>query len=292
MTCPRCGAITELLPCPVCGWEPEDTPPERPRPKQKPWRRLILLLGLLLVAGLALFGLSRVLFSGDWQEPAAPTGPTLEEPAPAPEPRPGDPVPAPEPEPAPAPEPEPEPVPPRFTVVVDPGHGGSKQPGVAVGETCEKEVNLLVAFKLKALLEADNIQVVMTRTEDVYMDLDDRIDLANDIKADAFLSIHCNSFENEKVRGFEVFYYKSEIGKAMAEVIRQAAETLGILTRECKSGNYQVLRDAKLPAALAEIGYFSSPEELELLRQDSYQDKIAQALHDGLLAYLEQEPEA
>lgn len=275
MICPRCGAITEQLPCPVCSWEPElaeEPVLRRPRRKRIRWDRLLaaaLLLTLALVLG------SKLLFSGDRQEPDAPVDVSP------------DPIPAPLPEPE--PQPEPEPIPPRYTVVVDPGHGGTQQPGVVAGETCEKDINMQVALKLKALLEAENIEVVMTHTEDVYLGLKERIMLANDIGADCFVSIHCNSYENTKVRGFEPFYYKSETGQALAEAVRQAAETLGIQTRECKSGNYQVLRDAKVPATLVEIGYFTCPAELTLLQDSSYQDKIAQAIMEGMLAYLDKE---
>jgi len=284
MTCPRCGAITEYLPCPVCGWNPEETPEVQTRPRRRHKRRARLLavaLGGLLVLGLLIFGASRWLFSGDWNQPDPPAEPDL----PAVNLAPVSPS-LPDPEPAPDPEP---PQLPRYTVVIDPGHGGTQQPGVVAGDLCEKEVNMRVAMKLKALLEQDNIEVVMTRTEDVYLGLKERIMLANGISADCFVSIHCNSYDNEKVQGFEPFYYKSEEGEALAECIRQAAETLGINTRECKSGNYQVLRDAKVPATLVEIGYFTCPAELELLREDGYQDKLAQSIMNGMLAYLDKE---
>ena len=61
------------------------------------------------------------------------------------------------------------------------------------------------------------------------------------------------------------------------------------MTRECKSGNYQVLRDADIPATLVEIGYFTCPAELELLRDDGYQDKLAQAIMTGMVTYLDKE---
>lgn len=299
MTCPKCGATTELYPCPVCGFQPEQPCEEEllaaRRHRFRGARMLALVLCTVLVLGLGVFGVSRWLFSGDWQEPDVQPGPETppvsQQPATVPNPNPTpNPDPAPTPDPAPVPEPEPEPIPPRYTVVIDPGHGGTQQPGVVAGTLCEKEINLQVACKLRDLLEQDNIRVIMTRTEDVYMKLGPRIDMANEIAADCFLSIHCNSFDNPKVRGFEVFYYKSDAGEEMAESMRKAAELLGIRTRECKSGNYQVLRDADVPAALAEIGYFTCPEELALLRDDSYQQLIAQALRDGMLNYLDKEP--
>ena len=279
MTCPRCGAITESFPCPVCGCQQQELPRPEPRPRRRRPRAdrlaLVVLAGLLIL-GLVVFGVSQVLFSGKWnepaqspQEPAPPADSTLETP--------------------PEPEPEPEPaLPPRFTVVVDPGHGGTQQPGVVSGDLCEKVINLQVARKLKALLEAENIEVIMTRTEDLYLGLAERIELANGIGADCFVSIHCNSYDNSKVRGFEMFYYKSaKDGKQLAEAIRTAADGLGIITRECNVGNYQVLRDAKVPATLAEIGYFTNSAELALLQDDDYQETVARAIMTGMIAYLE-----
>lgn len=80
-----------------------------------------------------------------------------------------------------------------FTVVIDPGHGG-KDMGACGNTACEKNINLDVAKRLGKLISADgNTRVVFTRTTDEFVDLNQRATCANEIKADLFISIHCNS---------------------------------------------------------------------------------------------------
>jgi len=93
------------------------------------------------------------------------------------------------------------------TIVIDPGHGG-KDNGTSYGKYREKRITLQIAFELKRQLERmmPELNVVLTRTDDVFIPLHQRIDIANKLNADLFISLHCNSYkEDNHINGIEVF---------------------------------------------------------------------------------------
>lgn len=106
------------------------------------------------------------------------------------------------------------------TIVIDPGHGG-KDPG-AIGQygTKEKDVNLNLAFKLAQMLhEKTNLQVILTRKEDEFIPLAERTQIANDKKADLFVSIHCNSGLERDAKGFEIYFLRERASDQEAEAV-------------------------------------------------------------------------
>ena len=164
----------------------------------------------------------------------------------------------------------------RGVVTVDPGHGGS-DPGCGEEGALEKEIVLPVSLMLRDMLEEAGVTVVMTRQADESVSLDQRAVIANNAGSDLFVSIHCNSYEG-KARGMDVYYHKSEPAKELAQAVLDRAAALGIRTREVQKNNYQVLWDTDMPAVLVETGFVTDPEEYALLRQEEYQEKIAQAV--------------
>jgi len=92
------------------------------------------------------------------------------------------------------------------TVVIDPGHGGENLGALGTTGVYEKDINLIIANKLKRLLEIrTDIRVVLTRTDDTDVPFDERVDIANREKADLFISIHCNASFNVRANGIETF---------------------------------------------------------------------------------------
>ena len=95
-------------------------------------------------------------------------------------------------------------------VVIDAGHGGSDG-GTVSGDVIEKDINLSVALKLKAILEVNDIKVIMTRSNDEKVSLAQRAAAANDFHADFFISLHCNYYEDDnRVAGLECYYNSPE----------------------------------------------------------------------------------
>ena len=177
----------------------------------------------------------------------------------------------------------------KYTVVLDAGHGG--EDGGTVEQTAmEKEINLAVVLKMRELLENQGIRVVLTREQDMYMKLEERVQVANGEKADLFVSIHCNYYEKDSsVYGLECYYCKgAEDGKYYAERILDTIEKSGeIVSRNVKPSGYYILKNTTVPAVLVEAGYLSNYNERNQLTSGEYQGKLAQGLVEGILEGLE-----
>lgn len=170
------------------------------------------------------------------------------------------------------------------TVTVDPGHGGI-DPGCGEEGSLEKDIVLPISMKLKALLEQAGVTVVMTRTTDQTVSLDDRAIMANNAASDLFVSIHCNSYEGV-ARGMDCYYHKNDSAKLLAQAILDRAGELGIVTRQVQKNNYQVLWDTDMPAVLVETGFLTDPDDRAALLDPAHQDTVARAIADAVLAYL------
>ncbi|MCL6478431.1 MAG: N-acetylmuramoyl-L-alanine amidase [Peptococcaceae bacterium] len=185
-------------------------------------------------------------------------------------------------------------------VVVDPGHGGY-DPGAVRGEVYEKHINLQIALKLKKTLEEKGAVVILTRDGDYNLaivglhkneahryDLSKRLEIANNSKASLFISIHVNCICQSNHGGAEVFYYpESETGKLLAECIQAELRTIpGIQKRIAKTSDCYVLRNARIPAALVEVGYLSNPDERKKILQSEYQTILAEKISRGILKYM------
>lgn len=178
------------------------------------------------------------------------------------------------------------PAPEKTKVVLDAGHGGI-DPGCYFEDVFEKEISLAIVLTLKEKLEASGIQAVLTRSGDQDVDLDERWIMANASGAELFVSIHCNSFPDDTVKGFEGYYYQDPDSKRFAELIFSAAENYpSIHTRSIREEDYRVLRNTVMPSVLLEIGYLSNAAERADLQSAEYQDTLAQAIFDGIIAML------
>ena len=93
----------------------------------------------------------------------------------------------------------------KYIIVIDPGHGGKDPGAIGINGTFEKDINLLFAKIIKSVLSSNNIKVKLTRTDDRYLYLRDRINFAEKVKADLFISIHADASKNKKASGFSIF---------------------------------------------------------------------------------------
>ena len=190
--------------------------------------------------------------------------------------------------------PEPDPVPgpgnPSASgcVVIDAGHGG-KDPGATsrLG-FYEKTVNLAVARRVAYLLRQKGIRVEMTRTGDRFIELTDRAAIANRLGADLFVSIHSDSSPKSSTRGFTLYVANgaSWSSHRAAGALEASMSGTGLSSKGTRKANYQVLVGTRGPAVLVEMGYLSNRREAALLRDSSFQDRMAQAIADGITSYL------
>lgn len=188
-------------------------------------------------------------------------------------------------------------------IVIDPGHGGRDPGKVGLNGSHEKDINLAISLRLKDYLEESGARVVMTRMQDEDLDgipdkfskngdMRTRKEIINGSGADVLISIHQNSFTQQKVRGAQVFYYNdSNNAKALANSI-QANIKKHIDTdnkRSIKSTeNYYVLKVSTMPGIIIECGFLTNPEEEALLNSPEYQDKMAWAIYAGIVEYFQE----
>lgn len=190
-----------------------------------------------------------------------------------------------------------------FTVVIDAGHGGFDSGKVGVDGTLEKDVNLKIAKKLEKLLTAADVNVIMTRTEDTGLysesssnkkreDMAARVERMNKPLPDCIVSIHQNSYPEESIDGAQVFYYTgSDAGKTLAALIQDKLITdvdPSNHRTEKSNSSYYLLKNASAPIVIVECGFLSNWAESKKLVDDAYQQKLAWAIHMGILQFLNQ----
>ncbi|HEX4631388.1 MAG TPA: N-acetylmuramoyl-L-alanine amidase [Chthoniobacterales bacterium] len=170
------------------------------------------------------------------------------------------------------------------TVVVDAGHGGKDNGAFRRFGGAEKNATLDVATRLAAKLRESQFRVVMTRSDDTFVPLDERAAISNRQSNAIFVSVHFNDSGRRGIRGFET-YYRSPVARPLAYRIQQQIMTLpGAVNRGVKTANFRVLRKAAYPAVLVECGFLSNRKEgaaaRSATRRDDLADKIAEAIVD------------
>ncbi|MDR4888403.1 N-acetylmuramoyl-L-alanine amidase CwlD [Fredinandcohnia sp. QZ13] len=190
-------------------------------------------------------------------------------------------------------------------IIIDPGHGGPDG-GAESGDIQEKDIALEISYKLRDYLQQQGALVQMLREEDTDLaedgtkglsrrkteDLKKRVQIINESDADLFISIHLNAIPAPRWRGAQTFYFSTfkeneEVAKFIQDELRN---NLGNTTRQAKAINgVYLLKSAKKPGALVEVGFLSNPEEKALLIQDKYQDKVAASIYTGINRYFSNE---
>lgn len=186
-------------------------------------------------------------------------------------------------------------------VVIDAGHGGEDPGKVGINGAKEKDINLEIAMQVKKYLEANDVKVVMTRETDegLYQagtahkkvqDMKNRIAMIDEAEPDITVSIHQNSYPEEYVHGAQVFYYEgSPHGKELAEVLqKQLVERVDPENKRQVKANdsYYLLKKTSVPIVIVECGFLSNSAEAQKLSSEEYQERIAWAIHMGILQYL------
>ena len=193
-------------------------------------------------------------------------------------------------------------------IVLDPGHNHGGDDGAYSTHNgvrySERDINMDIAMKTKAALEAKGYRVVLTRTPfDIeYLSVNDsltkRVELANSLNADLFISIHQNSFDKESANGTEVYYttksndsgfpaspnkaYKLSTSKTLSNNIVNNISSIGFTNRGAKDGNLFVVRNTIMPAVLVECGFISNLKDVTNLTNSNIQEKIATAIANGV----------
>ena len=186
-------------------------------------------------------------------------------------------------------------------IVVDAGHGGIDPGVIGIGGLTEKDINLQIAKKVKKKLEKEGYTIVMTRTKDEGLydentnnkkvqDMQNRCNLIKEKKPVMTISIHQNSYPDASVCGPQVFYFTHSVeGAKLGKSIQDQLNTyLEVARPRVEKGNstYYLLKKSEGILTIVECGFLTNPDEAAKLQTKEYQDKVAEAVCQGVLEYL------
>ncbi|MFB6341556.1 N-acetylmuramoyl-L-alanine amidase [Saccharicrinis sp. FJH62] len=172
-----------------------------------------------------------------------------------------------------------------FVVVIDSGHGG-KDPGAVLNGIQEKDINLSVSKLLYSLSlnNDDNIKIILTKTDDEFLKLQERVDISTENHPDFFLSIHCQDNISKGVNDFISYFndgkYSSESFSCCEDLL---SESLNKETNKIISGPFYVLKHSECPSALYSIDLSVDDLDVTTFSDPDYQTQIAKSIYNGLL---------
>ena len=182
-------------------------------------------------------------------------------------------------------------------IAIDPGHGGSDT-GAIGSFSQEKNITLAIGQKVAELLNDAGAKVVMTRTTDVDVyapydgaveELQARCNIANAAQADAFVSIHIDSFSSADAGGVTAYYNsKTPYDYSLAKYLHaQNMAATNFSDRGTRTANFYVLLHTNMPAVLLELGFISNPTEEQALNSEQQQQNFAESIVKGLADYFD-----
>ena len=174
--------------------------------------------------------------------------------------------------------------------MLDPGHGGPSTGAIGPTGVTEKEVNLTQARLMREVLERAGFRVLMTRDSDVDVDLYERVRIAYRAKADAFISVHHNATaahtDPRNVRHISTYAWNA-IGLQLARALHpKLAAVTPIADRGVMAASFAVCRNPAIPSCLLELDFINCPEGEEAIQRPEQQRRVAEALLEGIRAWL------
>lgn len=189
------------------------------------------------------------------------------------------------------------PQPERIKIAIDAGHGGY-DPGTSFEGVIEKDVNLAVALKLRDVLLLNGYDVLVTRDEDEdflltsgpkkQKDMNARKQMIEEYGTHYLISIHSNSIPSPKWKGAQVFYQSErDQSQKLAMLVQDRLRNLTDTTREAKPTDFYLTRETEIIGIVVEVGFLTNPEDRANLINEEYQYKLAWAIAQGMIEYLE-----
>ncbi|MGL4820942.1 MAG: N-acetylmuramoyl-L-alanine amidase, partial [Bacilli bacterium] len=193
----------------------------------------------------------------------------------------------------------------KFTIVIDPGHGGTDPGAVGLNKLQEKSVVLDVGKRMQKYFAKTPYNIKLTRETDIYLSLQQRVSFAANNKADLFISLHANA-ANGAASGIETYYYNSNSGRALTDgpdtqainpfpnesrelatfIQNRLIQAMKLPNRGVKHGNFHVIRENQMPAVLVELGFIDNKTDNALLASSTQRENYAKAIYWGTLDYL------
>jgi N-acetylmuramoyl-L-alanine amidase len=170
------------------------------------------------------------------------------------------------------------------TVVIDAGHGGHDPGGIFGQRIPEKPYTLDVALRLRAVLRKAGFETVLTRSNDTFIPLPERVRIANARHNAIFVSIHFNSSILPTGHGFETYYYAPNAQPLAARIQAKIMRALPTTeNRGVKSRGYYVLRKTSIPSVLVEGGFLTNPNEARTIQQARFRQQLAQLIAQAII---------
>ncbi|OZU89240.1 N-acetylmuramoyl-L-alanine amidase [Virgibacillus indicus] len=172
-----------------------------------------------------------------------------------------------------------------YNIVLDPGHGGKDPGAIGLGGVYEKDFISSTASKVAQQLRNAGANVILTRAGDYFVSLNERARISNAYNTHAFVSLHYNAFPIISVNGVSTYYSSTSDKQLAREVQSYLASTVSLHNRGIMQGHYRVLRNSHAPSILLELGFITNPNDLSIIQTADYQNKVAQAVTNGLKNY-------
>jgi N-acetylmuramoyl-L-alanine amidase len=174
-------------------------------------------------------------------------------------------------------------------VVIDAGHGGKDPGATSIHGDKEKGIVLDVARRVAENLIGHGVDAQLTRSDDHFIELEERSALANRLRAELFVSIHADSARNRSAQGFTVYVARqsSRPSQDAADAIARRLQAAGAAPRGRREANYRVLVGTTCPAVLVELGYLSNAQEAAMLARPAYRRQLADAIAEAITDYLQ-----
>ena len=191
-------------------------------------------------------------------------------------------------------------------IVLDAGHGIPDEGAQSSNGTTEAQTNLKIALKVQNLLEQSGATVILTRSdENAIYDLDsktlkekkisdihNRVKIGNENSADIFVSIHLNKIPQNQYWGWQCFYkdgneQSTKLAKSLQSNLNESIQKENKRVA-MKLDTVYIMKHVEVPISIVECGFLSNPEEEKLLLEDSYQDKLAGGIYNGIIDYFYQ----
>lgn len=169
------------------------------------------------------------------------------------------------------------------TVVIDAGHGGFDRGGIPGQRIPEKTMTLDVARRLRARLNAAGLRTVMTRSDDTFVTLGQRVAIANAQRNAVFVSIHFNSATRAGACGFETYYDNRRAGSLAAQLYANLTRAWRSENRGLRTRGFYVIRKTRIPSVLCECGFLTNPREGGMILQAATRQRIADVLAQAII---------
>ncbi|WP_174615059.1 N-acetylmuramoyl-L-alanine amidase [Virgibacillus ihumii] len=173
-----------------------------------------------------------------------------------------------------------------YNIVLDPGHGGKDPGAIGIGGVFEKNVIMNTVDNVARELRAAGATVILTRDNDYFLSLEERVDLSNAYNTHAFISLHYNAYPILGINGFSTHFYAGGKNRQLATDIQSGLrQNTSLYSRGIMQSDYHVLRENSDLAVLVELGFITNPNDLATARTNAYQNNAADGIVQGLLNY-------